>query len=189
MTFAVRSATAGDAGPIAAIYAPIVEATHISFEEIAPTESQMRTRIKMTCPRLPWLVAESDLVLGYAYASEHRARSAYRWSVDVALYVAATARRGGVGRTLYTALFAILTEQGYYNAFAGTTLPNEASVALHRALGFEPVGIYRNVGYKQGRWWDVAWWQRPLAAPQPHPAEPTPLAALASRVPGAQSRA
>ncbi len=175
MTFAVRPATLNDAGRIAAIYAPIVETTHISFEEVAPTEAEMRARIESAQSRMPWLVADAGDVIAYSYASEHRVRAAYRWSVDVALYVTAHARRSGAGRALYTALFAILKRQGFYNAFAGIALPNDASIGFHRTLGFEPVGVYRNVGYKLGRWCDVSWWQRPLAAPHRHPPEPLPL--------------
>jgi len=141
----------------------------------------MRARVECIRERLPWLVADTGEVVGYAYASEHRTRPGYRWSADVALYVAARARHSGVGRALYDALLEILKQQGFHNAFAGIALPNDASVGLHQALGFEPVGVYRNVGYKLGRWYDVSWWQRPLAAPNPDPADPIPLAVLAPR--------
>jgi L-amino acid N-acyltransferase YncA len=114
-------------------------------------------------------------VLGYAYASPHRERAAYRWSVDVAVYIAEQARRRGVGRQLYSTLFAMLVELGYYNAFAGVTLPNPASVGLHESMGFTPVGVYRNVGYKLGAWHDVGWWRRPLQPPAADPAEPRSL--------------
>jgi len=181
MRFDVRPATANDARQIAVIYAPVVEATHISFEEVAPTEAEMRSRIESIRDRMPWLVADADGVVGYAYASEHHTRAAYRWSADVALYVAANAQRSGIGHALYDALLDILKRQGLYNAFAGIALPNDASVGLHRTLGFEPVGVYRNVGYKGGRWRDVSWWQCPLAAPQSEPTDPLQLSELASR--------
>ena len=113
--------------------------------------------------RYPYLVADREgTVLGYAYASEHRSRAAYRISVDVTCYVAGTARRAGVGRALYGALIGSLAQAGFHSAHAGITLPNEASVGLHEAMGFCKVGVYREVGYKLGAYHDVGWWQRML---------------------------
>ena len=155
---------AGDAGAIAAIYRPIVEATTISFEEVAPDEDAMAARIAGTLAVYPWLVAldAHGTICGYAYASRHRERAGYRYSVDVSAYVAEAARGKGVGSALYETLFARLRERGYHRAFAGIALPNEASMALHRRCGFEPVGVYREVGYKFGRWIDVYWCQKAL---------------------------
>jgi L-amino acid N-acyltransferase YncA len=168
----VRLATEDDAGQILAIYAPIVRETPISFEAEPPTVEAMRQRISDTLAGFPWLVCESaDELLGYAYGSRHRARAAYDWSAEVSVYVHASARRSGVGRDLYRSLFEILRLQGYCNALAGATLPNPASVGLHESLGFQPVGIYRSVGYKFGAWHDVGWWQLSL---QPHAASPAP---------------
>lgn len=168
----IRLATGGDAGQIAEIYAPIVRDTIISFEVEPPTADEMRRRIENTLERLPWLVCERrGRVAGYAYAGEHSPRAAYRWSVDVSAYVHEGERRTGVGRALYRSLFAVLTLQGFYNAYAGITLPNPASVGLHEAVGFRPVGVYRGVGYKLGAWHDVGWWelslQERVAAPDP----------------------
>ncbi|MEM6930338.1 MAG: N-acetyltransferase family protein, partial [Myxococcota bacterium] len=120
----------------------------------------------------PWQVLhDQGVVEAYAYASPHRAREAYQWSVEVSAYVAATARRRGHARRLYTVLFDLLALQGFAMAFAGITLPNDASVGLHESLGFEPVGVYPSVGFKHGSWHDVGWWSRPLrrlpASPQP----------------------
>jgi L-amino acid N-acyltransferase YncA len=169
----IRPATEEDAEPTAAIYAPVVLGTFISFELEPPTPGQMRERIASTLRRWPWLVCEQDgRVLGYAYGSEHRSRAAYQWSADVSVYVHERARRLGVGRALYSSLLPLLALQGYHNAFAGIALPNPASVALHEALGFTPVGVYRSVGYKLGAWRDVGWWQRPL---QQHAGPPRPL--------------
>ncbi len=141
-----------DAAAIAAIYAPIVEDTIISFEEIAPSADEMRSRIEDISATFPWLVAErAGRLLGYAYASRHNERAGYRWSVNVSAYVDAAARRGGVASSLYRALFALLEAQGFHRAFAGITLPNDASVGLHRSLGFELVGIYPEVGFKTRR--------------------------------------
>lgn len=175
----IRLAVAGDAAAIAAIYAPSVEAALISFEEIAPSAAETRARIETTLQRWPWLVFEDGgAVLGFAYASRHRERAAYRWSVDVSVYVAAAGQRRGIGRSLYSALFRILREQGFHRAFAGIALPNDASIALHRSVGFTPVGVYREVGFKLGAWRDVSWWERPIAPPGTPPREPIALADL-----------
>jgi phosphinothricin acetyltransferase len=135
----------------------------------------MRRRIETTLARHPWLVADDDGVLGYAYATQHRSRAAYDWSVDVSVYLAPPARGRGLGRALYTALLDLLAVQGHANAFAGIALPNPASVALHETLGFTPVGVYRAVGWKLGSWHDVGWWQRRLSSSD---APPRPLVAL-----------
>ena len=162
-SYEVRHATTSDAAAIAAIYAPIVEGTAISFEEVAPVADEMAQRITATQERFPYLVADAaGAVLGFAYAGAHRARPAYRWSVDVTVYVADTARSKGVGKALYIDLLGRLERAGFHAAFAGITMPNEASVALHEAVGFTHVGIYREVGYKFDRWHDVGWWQRVL---------------------------
>lgn len=174
----LRLATPDDGPAVAAIYAPLVRGTAVTFELDAPSGDEMGGRIVDTSLRLPWLVAADDRsITGFAYAGRHRRRAAYAWSADVSVYVAPTTRRAGVARGLYTALLDLLTQQGYANAFAGIALPNDASVGLHRAFGFRLVGVYESVGYKLGDWWDVAWWQRRLpVAPAPPP--PTALAEL-----------
>lgn len=166
----LRLATADDAAQIADIYAPLVTDTPITFEVDVPSVGEIRQRIVGTSMRFPYLVADdAGTVLGFAYAGRHRRRAAYAWSSDVSVYVAAGTRRSGIGRGLYTALLDLLTTQGYANAFAGIALPNDASIGLHEAIGFEPVGVHRSVGYKLGTWWDVAWWQRRLTVPEPPP--------------------
>ena len=165
-----------DAAACAAIYEPFVRETAISFEEDPPSEAEMARRIRDTLVRYPWLVAELDGALaGYAYASAHRERAAYRWAVDVTVYVDPAHQRRGIGRALYETLFERLAAQGFRMACAGITLPNPASVALHERVGFEPVGVYRRIGWKFGHWPDVAWYQRSLmpAGGDP-PAEPRP---------------
>jgi len=159
----IRLARAEDAAAIGAIYAPFVTDTETSFELVAPTMGEVAARVESTLAYTPWLVwAEGGDVLGFAYASKHRERAAYRWSVDVSVYVHGKARRRGLGRALYTSLFALLRLQGFYAAHAGITLPNPASVGLHEAMGFRPVGVYRKVGFKMGAWHDVGWWQLPM---------------------------
>jgi L-amino acid N-acyltransferase YncA len=180
----IRLATTADAGAIAAIYRPIVERTAISFETAAPTEAEMAQRILATLAYAPWLVcAQPGDLLGYAYASRHRERAAYQWAVDVSVYVDERHRRKGVAQALYTSLFELLRRQGFYSAHAGIALPNPASVGVHEALGFRPVGVYRAVGYKMGGWHDVGWWQLPL---REHDGAPRPPLRLdeAARDPG-----
>ena len=158
----IRPATELDAVAVAAIYAPYVE-TAISFEETAPTPEEIAARIAKSRSRWQWLVAELDgEVVGYAYGSQHRERAAYRWSVEVSAYVGRDHHRQGIGRALYSALFAELAGKGFCNAFAGITLPNEPSVKLHTSMGFHPIGTFRSIGWKFGRWHDVAWFQRKL---------------------------
>ena len=110
--------------------------------------------------------------VGDAYASQHRVRRAYQWSVDVAVYVAPNHQRGGIARGLYCRLFELLRQQGYYNAYAGIALPNPASVGFHESMGFRPVGVYEQVGFKAGKWVDVGWWQLELQAKPAEPGEP-----------------
>jgi phosphinothricin acetyltransferase len=176
---AIRVVTASDADAIAAIYGPIVTGTAISFEVEPPTAEEMERRITSTLQTHPWLIAEQNgKLIGYAYAGPHRARPAYRWSVDVTAYVDASTRRSGVGRALYAELLNILRAQGFRTAFAGIALPNEASIGLHEAMGFKCLGIYEDVGFKNGRWRDVGWWQLRLSNSTGDPAEPIPFAIL-----------
>jgi L-amino acid N-acyltransferase YncA len=155
---------ARDAAACAAIYAPFVSASVASFEEQAPSAEELAARIERISRTHPWLVLEdAERVVGYAYASQHHTRAAYRWAADVAVYVDPGHHRRGAGRLLYTALLDLLRAQGLRIACAGIALPNDASVALHRAVGFEPVGTYRAIGWKAGAWRDVSWWQLQLA--------------------------
>lgn len=169
----IRPATPDDAEAVTAIYAPVVATTSISFELTPPSVDDMRGRIVKTLQDLPWLVSEDPqgLVNGYAYASKHRERAAYQWSVDVTAYVREDSRRQDVGKRLYGRLFQSLVELGYFQAFAGIALPNAASIALHESVGFKPIGVYRNVGFKLGARHDVGWWQRQLREPT-EPTEP-----------------
>jgi L-amino acid N-acyltransferase YncA len=175
----LREATQDDAAAIAAVYAPYCRTTPISFEIEAPSAEEIRERIAEVLPLYPWLVCEIEgRVVGYAYAARHRERAAYRWGVDVAVYLDGACHRRGIGRALYSALLQMLVAQGYYTAYAGVTLPNEASVGLHRAMGFEPVGVYHRVGYKMGAWHDVIWLEKFLQPQQGEPSEPIPASEL-----------
>ncbi|MCR6482286.1 GNAT family N-acetyltransferase [Amycolatopsis sp. OK19-0408] len=158
----IRDATPRDAAACAALYAPYVTDTVISFETEPPTADTMAHRITGAHA---WLVLEDEgRVAGFAYAHPFATRAAYQWSCETSIYLERGRRRTGAGRALYETLFERLREQGFHRAFAGMTLPNEASAGLHRALGFAPAGVYRRVGWKHGQWRDVAWVQRDLQA-------------------------
>lgn len=164
----IRPAREADAAALLDIYAPYVERTAVSFELERPTVDEFAARIRKVLGAWQWLVAEIDgAPAGYAYGSTHRERAAYRWSVEVTAYVRDDVQRQRVGTTLYSRLFADLARLGYFNAFAGVTLPNDASLGLHTAVGFTPIGVFRSIGFKFGRWHDVAWFQRQLRQGNP----------------------
>ncbi|MGI8946935.1 MAG: GNAT family N-acetyltransferase [Ornithinimicrobium sp.] len=159
----VRDATPGDAGACAAIYAPYVRDTCITFELEPPSSADFTERIAAAQHSHAWLVVDEDeIILGYAYAVAHRPRAAYRWSCETSVYLDRTRHGRGIGHMLYQALLDRLAQRGYRTAVAGMTLPNEASIATHTALEFEPIGTFARVGYKDGAWRDVAWMQRDL---------------------------
>lgn len=172
MALKIRTATVADAVAIQRIYAPIVSTTAISFEEVPPSAEEIAQRIATTLLTYPYLVAEEGgEIKGYAYASQHRARPAYRWAVDVTVYIAESARRQGVGRKLYETLLPILEKQRFRAAYAGIAQPNEGSVGLHESLGFTHIGTYPEVGFKLGKWHDVGYWRLGLCQATP-PLEP-----------------
>jgi L-amino acid N-acyltransferase YncA len=165
-----------DAAACLAIYRPWIEQSTVTFETEVPTLEAFTTRMATTLATYPWLVVEREgAVVGYAYASAHRQRAAYRFSVEVSAYIDAAHHRQGLAGRLYEALFALLKAQGFVNAYAGVTLPNPASERFHAAMGFLPVGTYAHVGFKQGGWHDVTWSSRTLAAPPEVPTEPRPI--------------
>ena len=159
----IRSATEADAAGVLEIYAPIVVETAISFELSPPTLAEIGERIAQTLERGPWLIAEEEeRCLGYAYAEVWRNRAAYQHTSETAVYVAADRQRSGIARLLYRALFEELRLRGKRTLIAGITLPNEASVRFHEAVGFRPVGVFSNVGFKFNRWHDVGFWEHDL---------------------------
>jgi L-amino acid N-acyltransferase YncA len=176
----IRLATAADAAAIAAIYAHYVSRTVITFEiDPPPDAAEFTQRLGKIGARYPWLVIEGDgRVLGYAYAGEHRVRAAYRWNVEVGIYLDTTTHRRGLGRRLYAALFELLRRQGYVNAYGVIALPNAASVGLHEALGFVHEALFPQSGFKAGAWHDVGWWSLRLQPPPLPPGEPVPLPAM-----------
>jgi phosphinothricin acetyltransferase len=167
-----------DAAACLDIYAPFVRDTWVTFEEQVPTVEEFRGRMVSYMATHPWLVFEADgRVVGYTYATKLRPRAAYRWTAEVTIFLASSHRHAGIGRRLYRELMERLRRQGFHVACAGIALPNDASVGLHRAMGFEPVGVYKRVGWKAGAWRDVGWWQlelQPATEIQP----PEPLSAI-----------
>lgn len=175
----IRFATLNDASGILTIYAPFITSSTVSFEYEVPTVAEFAGRIQTIQQQYPYLVAETnERISGYAYASKHRDRTAYQWSVETSVYIHPDGHRQGIARQLYTTLFDLLRQQGYYSAYAGITLPNLKSEAFHRTMGFEPVGVYKNIGYKMGAWHDVAWFQKPIQPYQVDPAVPVPISRL-----------
>jgi L-amino acid N-acyltransferase YncA len=189
----IRDATAADAEVCAAIYAPYVLQTSVSFEIEPPTPEQMAARIASASAKHAWMVlvvgerrnganpsavreptdeGVDGQVVGYAYAHPFAERAAYRWCCEVSIYLERERHRSGGGRRLYEALLARLADRGYRRAMAGMTMPNDASAGFHQALGFEPVGVYRRVGWKHGAWHDVAWVQKTILDANDPPAEP-----------------
>lgn len=169
-TLTVRDASAADAAACAEIYAPYVTETAISFETEPPAPETMRARIEAALREYAWLVLEDGgEVVGYAYGGPYKERAAYRRSCEVSIYLKMSLRRTGGGRLLYATLFERLAARGYSTAVAGVALPNAASVGIHTSMGFELVGVFRKIGWKNDAWHDVAWYQRSLSDPAPTP--------------------
>ena len=164
----IRDAVRADTEALLAIYRPFVVETAVSFEFVPPSGAEFEQRIVAAQSKWAWLVAErGNEALGYAYGSSFRTRAAYQWSVETSAYVHPAHHGQGVAKALYARLLTVLAEKGYCTAYAGITLPNEASVRLHRSLGFGEVGVFRRAGRKFGMWHDVSWWQRELREKPP----------------------
>ncbi len=176
---AVRAARPEDAAAIAAIYAPYVLGGTVSFETEAPDARAIRTRMAASGGLYPWLVAtngENDTgILAYAYASRFRDRPAYKWTVETSVYVAGAVQGQGIGRLLYEALIDTLRAQGFTQAIGVLSLPNDQSIKTHEAVGFRRAGVYREIGFKLGRWIDVGFWQCQLHDARTPPADPRPF--------------
>ncbi|MFN8359229.1 MAG: N-acetyltransferase family protein [Candidatus Kapaibacterium sp.] len=182
MPYSIRLITPADAAATLAVYAPYILNTSITFEYEVPSVEEFTSRIIHTTEDFPWLVClENDTIVGYAYAGKHRLRAAYQWSPESTVYLAEAAQGKGIARILYETLFAILSLQGYYTVFAGVLVPNENSEKMHKALGFEEIGIFKNIGFKHGKWHDVQWLQRPLQESYSvNPSQPIPLREIAN---------
>lgn len=167
----IRYANIADARVIAAIYAHYVHKTSITFVAEAPTTADFVSRI--SDPRYPFFVAEkNDRVVGFAYASMFRTKAAYRWDVEVSIYLAPGIEGEGIGTELMEELLAAVEKQGYINVYSCITMPNDRSVNLHKKFGFEEIGCFRRAGYKMGQWHDVIWMGKNLYIPEGDPEEP-----------------
>ncbi len=162
----IRSASRADAASLCDIYNHYVTNTAVTFEEQPVSIDGMGHRVEsIVASSLPWLVAEvHQEVLGYAYATSWRPRSAYRYSVEVTVYVRHGLARRGIGSSLYNTLLPSLRTLGVHAVIAGISLPNQASVALHERFGFHKVAHFEEVGFKHNRWVDVGYWQRVMVA-------------------------
>ena len=182
--YSIRLITESDAEEVLNVYKYYVDNTVVSFEYEAPTPEEYLQRIRTNTDKYPWLVClHKDRIIGFAYASTHRYRTAYQWSPESTVYFAPDFHAKGLGRIIYETLFLLLKLQGYYNVFAGITLPNEKSVGLHQALGFKEVGIFKNIGYKHGHWHHTQWFQLDLAEHILNPAAPKKLNAVITTAP------
>ncbi len=153
-----------DTAEVLEIYRHYVLNTHITFEYEVPTLEEFSNKIEHILLEYPWLVCcYNDGVVGYAYGSRHRAKTAYQWSPEATIYMRPEFQGRGVGRVLYDALFELLRLQGYFNVYAGVALPNEGSERLHRATGFDELGVFKKIGYKLGKWHDTKWFHLALA--------------------------
>jgi len=171
-----------DARQVAAIYYPYVINTPITFESEPPDGAEMRSRIESVMEKYPWLVCEHDgEVMGYAYGSMFRSRSAYNWSVETTVYVREAAHGLGIGSALYSSLTECLRLQGFISAVGVIALPNEASVYLHEHLGFQKDGVLPKAGFKEGVWHDVGIWWLLLSERAEDPRDPVMLPAIQNR--------
>jgi L-amino acid N-acyltransferase YncA len=172
-TFEIRLINEADAQAVLTIYKYYVDHTIISFEYEAPTLEEYIQRISVNTEKYPWLVClNNNKIIGFAYGSTHRYRTAYQWSPESTIYIAPDFHTKGIGKILYKTLFEILKLQGYYNVFAGVALPNQKSIGFHQAMGFEEIGIFKKVGYKHGNWHDTHWFQLSLNEYKPNPTTP-----------------
>jgi L-amino acid N-acyltransferase YncA len=172
----IRTVTLEDAESVQRIYAPSITKSAISFELEVPSVDDIKRRIKSVLPQFPWIVYEEDKkVVGYAYGGVHRTRAAYQWMTEVSVYVDEKYFARGIGKFLYEELFKILKKQGYHRAVAGITLPNPASIGIHKHFGFEHVGTFKESGYKLGSWHDVDWWSLELNPAVKDPSPPIPF--------------
>ena len=163
----IRSVQFEDAAAMLDIYLPYVRDTHITFETVPPTLDEFQQRIVDKRGKYPWLVCEIDhQIVGYAYADSFRTRAAYAWSVETSVYVRRDICGKGVGKALYSDLLRLLKDQGVVNVIGGMTLPNAPSKKLHEYFGFAQIAIYKDIGFKQGKWWDVGHWHLQLQKPE-----------------------
>jgi L-amino acid N-acyltransferase YncA len=169
----IRIATKDDAAGMLEIYAPFILNSGITQETEVPSVEEFQKRVISNLKERPWLVCEiNDQIAGYAYAGKHRDRKGYQWCTEPSVYISENFFQRGIANALYTALFDILKIQGYVNAYAVITLPNEKSVSFHKKFGFDYLTTYLKIGYKLGQWHDVGWMQYEINPHKEDPADP-----------------
>ena len=168
----IRLAVENDSESLLNIYSEFIRNTSVTFETVVPSVLEFNKRVRGVIENFPWLVCEiNGENVGYAYASKHRERAAYQWSVDVTIYINPQYHRKHIATALYTALIEILKIQGYYSAYAGVSLPNLKSEGFHESFGFKSVGVFHNVGYKFDEWRDVKWYELTISEYPKNPAK------------------
>ena len=169
----IRVATKDDAAAMLEIYAPFILNSGITQETEVPSVDEFQKRVLSNLEERPWLVCEIDKrIAGYAYAGKHRERKGYQWCTEPSVYISEEFYQRGIANALYKALFDILKLQGYVNAYAVITLPNDKSIAFHKKFGFEYLTTYVKIGYKLGQWHDVGWMQYEITPHRKDPADP-----------------
>lgn len=182
--FEIRLISETDVAAVLEIYTYYVENTIISFEYEAPSIEEYLQRIITNTVNYPWIVClYNSQIIGFAYGSTHRYRTAYQWSPESTIYMAPDFHTKGIGKLLYELLLSLLKLQGYYNVYAGVALPNDKSIGLHKKLGFDEIGIFQKVGYKHGDWHDTHWFQIHLNTHKLEPATPKKLKEVANSSP------
>ncbi len=175
----IRLIGENDTQQVLDIYRPYVLDTAITFEYEVPSAAEYQERITTNTEHYPWLVClQHDQIVGFAYGSKHRYKTAYQWSVESTVYLSPAAHGKGIGRLLYETLFELLKLQGYFNVYAGVAIPNAKSEGFHKALGFEVIGDFKKIGYKLGEWHDVKWFQLHLATHTDQPPVPESMQAI-----------
>ena len=171
----IRLARQADVDDLLAIYAPYLSTT-VTFEYVLPSREEFSRRVADVQARFPYLVLEEDgQPVGYAYAHPLGQRAAYQWSGELSIYLSPAAAGKGGGQPLYLALMELLRLQGMRTVYGVVTHPNPASEAFHAAMGFRLLGTQHNSGYKNGRWLDVALYEKPLSDYPDAPPVPVPL--------------
>lgn len=156
----IRFATIDDAEAILSVYAPYVLKTANTFEYVVPTVEEFTKRIKKISAHYPYLVCECfGEIVGYAYGSQHRERMGYSWCAESTIYLDEAYHRRGIARALYRVVFALMKEQGYHSVYVSILCANMPSIEFHKSMGFEEIGVFKNIGYKLGEWHSNNWMQ------------------------------